>query len=68
MLVVDLLHEFELGVWKLTFIHIIRVLYTAVPGGGAVSQLNARCMKIPSCIQISADEFIKILPDFVVRK
>lgn len=42
MFVVDLLHEFELGVWKTTFIHIIRVLYAAVPGGHAVVELNAR--------------------------
>lgn len=42
MLVVDLLHEFELGVWKAVFTHIIRVLYAAVPGGAAVSTFNAR--------------------------
>lgn len=27
MLVVDFLHEFELGVWKAIFIHLIRILY-----------------------------------------
>jgi hypothetical protein len=42
MLVVDLMHEFELGVWKATFIHVIRVLYAASPGGGAVAELNRR--------------------------
>lgn len=42
MLVVDFLHEFELGVWKATFIHIIRILYAAVPGGKLVIDLNAR--------------------------
>ena len=26
MLVVDLLHEFELGVWKAVFIHLLRIL------------------------------------------
>jgi hypothetical protein len=26
MLVVDLMHEFELGVWKALFIHLIRIL------------------------------------------
>jgi hypothetical protein len=26
MLVVDLLHEFELGVWKYLFIHLLRIL------------------------------------------
>lgn len=45
MFVVDLLHEFELGVWKTTFIHIIRVLYAAVSGGGAVADLNARSVE-----------------------
>jgi hypothetical protein len=28
MLVVDLLHEFELGVWKALFIHLLRILET----------------------------------------
>lgn len=26
MLVVDLLHEFELGVWRTLFIHLLRIL------------------------------------------
>jgi hypothetical protein len=26
MLVVDLMHEFELGVWKAIFIHLLRIL------------------------------------------
>jgi hypothetical protein len=26
MLVVDLMHEFELGVWKALFLHLIRIL------------------------------------------
>jgi hypothetical protein len=29
MLVVDLMHEFELGVWKALFIHLIRILQAA---------------------------------------
>lgn len=32
MLVVDLLHEFELGVWKALFTHLIRLLYAAGRG------------------------------------
>jgi hypothetical protein len=32
MLVVDLLHEFELGVWKAFFTHLIRILYAAGDG------------------------------------
>ncbi len=31
MLVVDLMHEVELGVWKATFIHLIHILNTADP-------------------------------------
>jgi hypothetical protein len=50
MLVVDFLHEFELGVWKATFIHIIRVLYAAVPGGKAVIELNARYDLTMTCL------------------
>jgi hypothetical protein len=32
MLAVDLLHEFELGVWKALFTHLIRLLYAATGG------------------------------------
>ena len=42
MLVVDLLHEFELGVWKALFIHLIRVLYAAAPNGSLVTELDRR--------------------------
>lgn len=28
MLVVDLMHEFELGVWKALFIHLLRILFS----------------------------------------
>ncbi|KAF7333615.1 hypothetical protein MSAN_02413700 [Mycena sanguinolenta] len=49
LLVVDLLHEFELGVWKAVFTHLIRVLY-AVPGRGAdlVIEFNRRFRKVPT--------------------
>ena len=40
MLVVDLLHEFKLGIWKVTFIHLLRILYAA--GSNAIQQLNKR--------------------------
>ena len=40
MFVVDLLHEFELGVWKATFIHLLRILYAV--GGDAIQELNKR--------------------------
>ena len=42
MLVVDLMHEFELSIWKSTLIHIIRVLYAAAPGGRLVAEFDAR--------------------------
>jgi hypothetical protein len=32
ILVVDLLHEFELGVWKSLFTHLIRILHAAGRG------------------------------------
>ena len=28
LFVVDLMHEFELGVWKAVFIHLVRILHT----------------------------------------
>jgi hypothetical protein len=42
MLVVDLMHEFELGVWKALFTHLIRILYAAAPGGKLVAILDER--------------------------
>ena len=40
MIVPDLLHEFELGVFKATFTHLIRILYAA--GREKVVELNKR--------------------------
>lgn len=40
MFVPDLLHEFELGVWKATFTHLIRILLAE--GGNSVTDLNER--------------------------
>jgi hypothetical protein len=42
MLVVDLLHEFELGVWKALFTHLIRILYAAAPHSSLVAELDRR--------------------------
>jgi hypothetical protein len=42
MLVVDFMHEFELGVWKALFIHLIRILYAAAPGAKLVAVLDER--------------------------
>jgi hypothetical protein len=42
MLVVDFMHECELGTWKALFTHLIRLLY-ALPGGdGLVACLDNR--------------------------
>ena len=45
MLVVDLLHEFELGVWKALFIHLLRLLEAS--DKGAINTLDARY--VPMC-------------------
>jgi hypothetical protein len=42
MLVVDLLHEFELGIWKSIFTQLIRILYAAAPAGRLVTELDRR--------------------------
>ena len=44
MFVVDLLHEFELGVWKATFTHLLRILYAQ--GGDGIQTLNKRLVLI----------------------
>ncbi|KAG2154501.1 uncharacterized protein EDB93DRAFT_1081332 [Suillus bovinus] len=48
MLVVDFMHECELGTWKSLFTHLIRLLY-AIPGGDKlVASLDAMRPYIPS--------------------
>ncbi|KIK37340.1 hypothetical protein CY34DRAFT_15768 [Suillus luteus UH-Slu-Lm8-n1] len=42
MLVVDLMHEFELGVWKALFTHLIRILSAAHTGDALVHELDCR--------------------------
>ena len=42
ILVVDFMHEFELGVWKVVFSHLICVLYAAGPSGCLVLELDKR--------------------------
>ncbi|KAJ7244602.1 hypothetical protein B0H12DRAFT_1236060 [Mycena haematopus] len=46
MLVPDFMHEFELGVFKAFFIHLLRILYAH--GGGAIATLNERFRWIPT--------------------
>ncbi|KAF8806327.1 hypothetical protein BYT27DRAFT_7224612 [Phlegmacium glaucopus] len=48
MLVVDLMHKFELGVWKLFFTHLICILYAAAPDGSLVEVLNERYCQMPT--------------------
>ncbi|TEB23984.1 hypothetical protein FA13DRAFT_1577104, partial [Coprinellus micaceus] len=40
MMVPDFMHEFELGVWKLLFAHLIRLLYAVSPDGSKVLELD----------------------------
>lgn len=42
MFVPDLLHEFELGVWKGIYTHLIRILYAC--GDDKIQLLNSRCV------------------------
>lgn len=42
MLVVDLMHEFQLGVWKSLFTHLIRILHATAPNGSQVAELDER--------------------------
>lgn len=42
MLVVDLMHEVELGVWRTLFTHLIRILDAAGLGGNLVGLLDER--------------------------
>ncbi|THU80935.1 hypothetical protein K435DRAFT_694639 [Dendrothele bispora CBS 962.96] len=42
MLAVDLLHEFELGVWKALFTHLVRMLYASPNGTERIAELDRR--------------------------
>jgi hypothetical protein len=41
MLVVDLMHEFELGVWRSLFIHLLRILQSQ-DGANLIAELDRR--------------------------
>ncbi|KAG6913513.1 hypothetical protein DXG01_006243, partial [Tephrocybe rancida] len=41
----DLMHEFELGVWRSVFTHLIRMLYTL--GADSVAELDHRYRRVP---------------------
>ena len=40
MLIVDLLHKFELGVWKALFTHLIQILHAAALHSSLVAKLD----------------------------
>jgi hypothetical protein len=42
MLVVDFMHECELGTWKVLFTHLLRLLHTLPRGNELVATLDAR--------------------------
>ncbi|THH19983.1 hypothetical protein EUX98_g8669 [Antrodiella citrinella] len=46
MLVVDLMHEFELGVWKAVFTHLIRIIVSL--GDSVVQEFNLRYRQMPT--------------------
>ncbi|KXN87761.1 hypothetical protein AN958_08173 [Leucoagaricus sp. SymC.cos] len=46
MVAPDLLHEFELGIWKRTFTHLLRIL--VANGGDGIQQLNERYRLVPT--------------------
>ncbi|KZV99192.1 hypothetical protein EXIGLDRAFT_712500 [Exidia glandulosa HHB12029] len=46
LLVVDIMHEYELGVWKALFAHLIRILHTQ--GQDTVNELNRRYRDTPT--------------------
>lgn len=46
LFVPDILHEFELGVWKSIFTHLLRILVAA--GGDALSELDKRYRNVPT--------------------
>jgi len=46
--VVDLIHEFELGIWKAIFRHLVCLLYAAGPGGRLVTELDCRFLLVPT--------------------
>ena len=48
MFVPDLLHEFELGVWKATFTHLMHILYAN--GEDGIQHLNEWYDKYLCCV------------------
>ncbi|CDO69624.1 hypothetical protein BN946_scf184851.g12 [Trametes cinnabarina] len=59
----DLMHEFELGVWKGTFMHLLRLL--VAQGGTAVQEFNGRMRQMPT---FRRDTIRKFWHDVSARK
>ncbi|KIN94377.1 hypothetical protein M404DRAFT_35147 [Pisolithus tinctorius Marx 270] len=55
LLVVDQLHEFELGVWKVIFTHLLCILFAA--GGDGIQELNKRFRNIPTFARRTIQKF-----------
>jgi hypothetical protein len=49
----DFMHEFELGVWKLLFAHLIRLLYAVSPDGSKVLELDYRSVLVKKLPHVS---------------
>ncbi|KAI1795334.1 hypothetical protein LXA43DRAFT_1090982 [Ganoderma leucocontextum] len=63
LLAPDLMHEFELGVWKGTFAHLMRLL--AAQGDGAVETFNSRMRRMPT---FGCDRIRRFWHDVASRK
>ncbi|KAG1789842.1 uncharacterized protein HD556DRAFT_1446632 [Suillus plorans] len=48
MLVVDFMHECELGTWKALFTHLVRILYALPAGEKLVATLDSRFRQVPT--------------------
>ncbi|KAI0753029.1 hypothetical protein C8Q80DRAFT_1217334 [Daedaleopsis nitida] len=55
LFVPDLMHEFELGVWKSTFTHLVRILIAA--GGNVVQTLDERFAMVPTFVRRTIRQF-----------
>lgn len=62
---VDLLHEFELGVWKMLFIHLLRIL--SAQDKGLIDQLDKRydiIFRVACSIQLTSTFRYRQIPTF----
>ncbi|TFK16922.1 hypothetical protein FA15DRAFT_661808 [Coprinopsis marcescibilis] len=57
-LVMDLLHEFEIWVWKNTFKHLIRLLVALKEGPGPIAELDQRYRNVPPFCRSMVQRFL----------